>query len=55
MTDKGIELVPIFLAMIDWAETYDTETEVPADFIQKFRLNSEEVEQEIQNSLKDNS
>lgn len=55
LTDKGIELVPIFLAMIDWAETYDTETEVPADFIQKFRLNSEEVEQEIQNSLKDNS
>ena len=55
LTNKGIELVPIYLSMIDWAETYDTETEVPADFIQKFRLNSEEVEQEIQNSLNDNS
>ncbi|WP_344795739.1 helix-turn-helix domain-containing protein [Litoribacillus peritrichatus] len=47
LTQKGIELMPMMLAMMDWAEKYDAKTEVPRDFIEKLRNTPEELQQEI--------
>lgn len=53
LTEKGIELMPMMLAMIDWAEKYDEQTEVPAEFIQKLRESPETLRQELLNQLDD--
>ncbi len=37
LTEKGVALVPVFLAMIDWSAKYDMETAAPADFIAAYR------------------
>jgi DNA-binding HxlR family transcriptional regulator len=37
LTEKGVALVPTFLAMIDWSATYDKKTEVPGDFTAAYR------------------
>ena len=37
LTDKGIDLAPVMLSIIDWSETYDEATEVPPAFISAFR------------------
>lgn len=36
-TAKALELIPIFLSIIDWAERHDQNTEVPKDFIKVYR------------------
>ena len=51
LTEKGIELMPMMLAMMDWAEKYDAETEVPSDFIQKLRSDPQKLRQEILQNL----
>lgn len=51
LTQKGIELMPMMLAMMDWAEKYDAETEVPKDFIKKLRNDPGKLQQEILESL----
>ncbi|WP_370278700.1 winged helix-turn-helix transcriptional regulator [Pontibacterium sp.] len=53
LTEKGIELMPMMLAMIDWAEKYDDQTEVPAEFINKLRDSPEKLRQELLNQLED--
>ena len=50
-TEKGIELMPMMLAMMDWAEKYDAETEVPKEFITKLRKSPKTLKQEILDSL----
>ncbi|PCH60514.1 MAG: transcriptional regulator [SAR86 cluster bacterium] len=47
LTDKGMELIPMMMAMIDWAEKFDADTEVPKDFIDKLRKNPQKLHQEI--------
>jgi len=47
LTEKGIALMPMMLAMIDWAEKYDCQTEVPPEFIRKLRDNPEKLQQEL--------
>jgi DNA-binding HxlR family transcriptional regulator len=37
LTEKGIGLVPMFLAMIDWSARHDAETEAPDDFLAAYR------------------
>ncbi|WP_136636984.1 winged helix-turn-helix transcriptional regulator [Pseudooceanicola onchidii] len=37
LTEKGRGLVPVVLAMIDWAQTWDARTEVPDRFIEALR------------------
>jgi len=39
LTPKGVALVPMFLAMIDWAARHDAETEAPAGFLAAYRAN----------------
>ncbi len=51
LTKKGIELMPMMLAMMDWAEKYDNETEVPADFINKLRSEPDKLQQELLKNL----
>ena len=47
LTAKGLDLLPVMLAMIDWAERWDENTEVPATFIKKLRKDSKRLQQEI--------
>ena len=37
LTDKGRDLVPVLLALVDWSARHDPQTEVPADFIHAYR------------------
>lgn len=37
LTDKGRDLVPVLLAMVDWSARHDPRTEVPDDFIRAYR------------------
>ena len=37
LTEKGLALMPVLLAMIDWSERYDGETEVPPGFANALR------------------
>ena len=37
LTEKGLGLVPVFLAMIDWSARHDPATEVPDDYIEEYR------------------
>ncbi|KLN66669.1 MULTISPECIES: winged helix-turn-helix transcriptional regulator [Vibrio] len=51
LTDKGIDLLPMMLAMIDWSEKYDTKTEVPSDFIRTLRGEPERLRQKLREGL----
>jgi DNA-binding HxlR family transcriptional regulator len=37
LTPKGVALVPVFLAMIDWSARHDEKTEAPAEFLAAYR------------------
>ena len=47
LTGKGKELVPVMFAIIDWAEKYDPNTEVPREFIRKLRRDPDRLRDEI--------
>ena len=51
LTDKGKELLPVMLAIIDWAEKHDANTEVPREFIRKLRQDPEALRTEVLNQL----
>lgn len=51
LTDKGIALMPMMLAMIDWAEKYDELTEVPLEFVQQLRQNPKQLQQKLLDQL----
>ena len=51
LTKKGVDLMPMMLAMIDWSETYDSGTEVPKRFIDQLRNNPDQLQQEIIENL----
>ncbi len=53
LTQKGIELMPMMLAMMDWSEKYDAETEVPREFIQKLRNDPDKLQEELIHNLVD--
>ena len=52
LTEKGLDLMPMMLAMIDWAEKYDNKTEVPSEFIQQLRSDSSALQQELLGKLR---
>jgi len=47
LTEKGIALMPMMLAMIDWAEKFDPATEVPEDFIKELRDDPDKLQQDV--------
>ncbi|MBO6917088.1 MAG: helix-turn-helix transcriptional regulator [Rhizobiaceae bacterium] len=42
-TQKALELIPIFLSIIDWAEKHDEHTEVPEQFITAYREDADKT------------
>jgi len=54
LTEKGMALMPMMLAMIDWSEKYDNKTEVPNEFIKKLRQSPEELQKGLLVQLKKN-
>lgn len=42
-TPKALELIPIFLSIIDWAERHDEHTEVPEQFITAYRQDADKT------------
>ena len=51
LTEKGLELIPMMLAMIDWAEKYDADTEVPEGFIKNLRKDPEALRLDLLKDL----
>ena len=47
LTPKGVALVPVFLAMIDWSAKHDEETEAPADSLAAYRSNPEAFSKDL--------
>ena len=43
LTDKGRDLLPVMLAVIDWAEKYDPDTHVSPEFAEQLRLDVDAV------------
>ncbi len=52
LTDKGLGLLPAMLEIIDWSETWDSETEVPPEFADEFRRDRLALAQKISSDLK---
>lgn len=55
LSDKGLDLMPVMLAIIDWSEKYDDQTEVPEKFITEFRSSPDSFQLEMLASLKSES
>jgi len=51
LTSKGLDLMPMMLAMMDWSEKYDDDTEVPKEFIGKLRNDLAGLKSEILKGL----
>ena len=51
LSRKGLDLLPVMLAIIDWSEKYDDHTEVPRSFIRKLRKDPEGLKREIVSGL----
>ena len=47
LTDKGRDLLPVMLAVIDWAEKYDPDTHVSPEFAQRVRSDPSAVRDEM--------
>ena len=54
LTQKGIDLLPTMLAIIDWSERYDQVTTAPLELVNKLRSNPKKLEKEIRLALKEN-
>lgn len=51
LTRKGIDLLPVMLAIVDWSEQYDSKTEVPREFIEGLRKDRNQFEKEMKMKL----
>lgn len=52
LTEKGVSLVPAFLALIDWSATHDPETDAPASFITAYRADPVAFSKKIISQIK---
>jgi len=52
LTDKGLALMPTMLAMMEWSETYDSVTEVPADFANALRTARELLQKDLAETIR---
>ena len=46
-TQKGLELIPVLMELIEWSAKYDPESDVPAWYIERLKANREGVIREI--------
>lgn len=51
LTRKGMDLVPMMLAMIDWSARYDPHTEAPKAFLKQLREDPDGLANEIKQGL----
>ena len=51
LTKKGKDLLPVMLAIVDWAEKHDPNSDVPRDFVRKLRCDQDVLEREILRAL----
>lgn len=51
LTDKGLDLMPVMFAIMDWSEKYDEQTEVPKEFIKQLRKRPNALRRQILASL----
>jgi DNA-binding HxlR family transcriptional regulator len=47
LTEKGKDLLPVMLSIVEWSEKYDENTKVPDEFINKLRQNPKKLQKEI--------
>lgn len=51
LTPKGLDLIPVVLALIEWGATHDPETAAPASVIERIRNHRDEVVRELRDRL----
>lgn len=52
LTEKGLSLMPVMLAMINWSAVHDPETEVPADFARALTEDPEALQQDLEEAVR---
>lgn len=52
LTDKGLDLVPVLLSMIQWSAKYDPDTATPKEFLQQLENNTQAFIAEIRSKAK---
>ncbi len=53
LTQKGKDLLPLMLAIVEWSEKYDPATEAPESFMRALRTDPEGLKKQILASLDD--
>ena len=51
LSQQGMDLLPVMLAIIDWSEKYDPNTGVPRDFIHDLREDPAKLSKDIIDAL----
>lgn len=51
LSKKGMDLLPMMLAMIDWSAKYDPHTEVPKEFLRKLRKDRDALMREVRKGM----
>ena len=51
LTEKGRDLLPVLLAMIDWAEKHDSQTEVPGPYARRLRRDRAQLSATVLNEI----
>lgn len=51
LTNKGLELLPIMLKIIEWSQKYDEKTEVPDQFIHDLKTDPVQLQKRLLNDL----
>jgi len=52
LTDKGIDLVPVILEIVQWSARYDKKTGAPKEFVMRIKNDREAFIKEITSSLR---
>ena len=55
LTEKGKDLLPVMLAVIGWAEKYDSETNISSEIGERIRTDLSDVRDEILAAMKHSS
>jgi len=52
LTGKGVDLLPVLLAIIDWSARHDPQTAADARFVRRYRRDPKGLEKEIRDGLR---
>jgi len=53
LTEKGLALMPTMLAMMEWSQTFDPQTEVPKAFARALRTDREALQRKLLASIEE--